>query len=70
VYVLGELPRFPRGIDVGTFCDLLSDHVETAGCELVSETVVSVRRADADARFVVETGAGRRVTTEYVVAAA
>jgi hypothetical protein len=67
---LENYPGFPGGIDVGTFQDLLADHVETAGCDRIEETVDSVRRAASDARFVVETAAGRTVTAEYVLAAA
>ena len=81
---------FPAGIGVETFHELMHAHAEESGCELVSETVVSVERdggddgvgdGDADdsedsdgdsdeSGFVVETQAGRRVGTEYVVVAA
>ncbi|WP_430504166.1 FAD-dependent monooxygenase [Haloparvum sp. PAK95] len=60
---------FPGGIDVEVFRDLMRTHAETAGCEIVPEMVVSVERAD-EGRFAVETGDGRRVLTEHVLAAA
>jgi thioredoxin reductase len=44
VCFLENYPGFPGGIDVGTFQDLLADHVETAGCDRIEETVDSVRR--------------------------
>ena len=59
---------FPAGIDVETFYGLMHDHAETAGCDLVSDLVESVDRADGDG-FVVETQEGRRVTARRVVAA-
>jgi NADPH-dependent 2,4-dienoyl-CoA reductase/sulfur reductase-like enzyme len=67
---LSNYPGFPAGIDVETFRSLLSDHVETAGANLVEDSVVSVECPDSEARFLVETADGRRVHTEHVVAAA
>jgi len=66
---------FPAGIGVETFHELMHAHAEEAGCDLVPETVVSVERdtdddGDDESRFVVESRAGRRVRTEYVVVAA
>lgn len=60
---------FPGGVDVDAFHDLMHAHAETAGCEIVPEMVVSVERAD-EGGFAVETGDGRRVLTEHVLAAA
>lgn len=60
---------FPGGIDVDVFRELMHEHARVAGCEIVPETVVSVERAE-ERGFAVETGDGRRVLTEYVVAAA
>jgi choline dehydrogenase-like flavoprotein len=57
---------FPRGIDIETFYALLHDHVREAGCELVSEMVVSVEDDDG---FVVETQEDSHFTAERVVAA-
>ena len=33
---------FPGGIDIETFYDLMHDHAETAGCEIVPDMVESV----------------------------
>ncbi|MEF8785141.1 MAG: FAD-dependent oxidoreductase [Haloarculaceae archaeon] len=62
---------FPVGIDIETFYDLLHDHAEAAGCDLVADLVETVDRDDGDDNgFVVETQDGTTVTTRYVVAAA
>ncbi|GAA0655148.1 NAD(P)/FAD-dependent oxidoreductase [Salarchaeum japonicum] len=61
-------PGFPAGIDTETLRDLLHDHAETAGADLVSDMVESV--AEREDGFLVETQEGRRVETRYVVAAA
>ncbi|SNZ16281.1 Pyridine nucleotide-disulphide oxidoreductase [Natronoarchaeum philippinense] len=66
---LENYPGFPGGIDIETFRGLLHTHVEEVGGELRPELVESVERAGSD-RFVVETDEGRRVETEYVIAAA
>ncbi|WP_254839113.1 FAD-dependent oxidoreductase [Natronomonas marina] len=60
---------FPAGVDVDVFYDLMHAHVREAGCDRLEERVDSVERAGADSNFVVETGAGREYTAEYVVAA-
>ncbi|WP_440990674.1 FAD-dependent oxidoreductase [Haloarchaeobius baliensis] len=82
---LSNYPGFPAGIDVETFQAMLADHLETAGAELIEDSVVAVERAGAadgvadeatadgtsdDARFVVETADDRRVHADSVVAAA
>ncbi|WP_416839999.1 FAD-dependent oxidoreductase [Haloferax sp. DFSO52] len=70
---------FPAGIGVETFTSLMHDHVTAAGAAYVADMVESVEcvadvddaDTDADAgEFVVYTQDGRRVVTEYVVAAA
>ncbi|KTG30665.1 FAD-dependent oxidoreductase [Haloferax profundi] len=76
---------FPAGIGVETFTSLLHDHVAEAGADYVGDMVESVERvgdeldvsggdtdgaAGTDDRFVVHTQDGRRIVTEYVVAAA
>ncbi|MCF2238461.1 thioredoxin reductase [Halobacterium salinarum] len=64
-------PGFPGGIDVPTLRGLFHDHAETAGCDLIADTVESVDRpSDDDTGFVVETQDGRRVYTDTVLAAA
>jgi hypothetical protein len=60
---------FPAGVDVETFYGLIHDHAAAAGCDVVSEMVEAVDRAD-DGGFLVETDEGTSVTTERVVAAA
>ncbi|MFB6121778.1 MAG: FAD-dependent oxidoreductase [Halobacteriaceae archaeon] len=64
---LENYPGFPAGIDVETFYDLLHDHLETAGADLLAEMVTGVERADGG--FRVETGEGRVVHARRVVAA-
>ncbi|KAB1192987.1 NAD(P)-binding protein [Haloferax sp. MBLA0076] len=77
---------FPAGIGVETFTSLMHEHVTEAGANYVADMVESVERVDDDATttdadtdgaagsggdgFVVTTQDGRRVVTEYVVAAA
>ncbi|MFC5973615.1 FAD-dependent oxidoreductase [Halomarina salina] len=61
---------FPAGIDIDTLYELLHDHAEEAGCDLVSDMVVSVERDHEDDGFVVETQEGRTVTCQRVVPAA
>ncbi|WP_050032959.1 NAD(P)/FAD-dependent oxidoreductase [Halorubrum halophilum] len=72
---LGNYLGFPAGIDVETFYDLLHDHVERAGAELVDdlvESVESVGGRDGDAaepRFRVTPQEGEPVTARRVIAA-
>lgn len=58
---------FPAGIDIETFYGLMHDHVTEAGCELVTDMVTSVVRADET--FCVQTQEGRVVRARRVVAA-
>jgi hypothetical protein len=58
---------FPEGIDIETFYDLMHDHVDAAGCDLVADLVESVERADGG--FVVEPQEGDSVWARRVVAA-
>ena len=60
---------FPAGIDVETLYDLMHDHAEEAGCEVVSDLVESVERAADGDGFVVEPQEGDAVTARRVVAA-
>jgi threonine dehydrogenase-like Zn-dependent dehydrogenase len=60
---------FPAGIDIETFYDLMHDHAEEAGCEIVPGLVESVERADDGDGFVVEPQEGDAVTARRVVAA-
>ncbi|RJT02552.1 FAD-dependent oxidoreductase [Halococcus sp. IIIV-5B] len=59
---------FPAGIDVATFYDLIHDHAETAGADLVPDMIQSVERA-TDGGFVVEPQEGEPVHAKRVVAA-
>jgi choline dehydrogenase-like flavoprotein len=59
---------FPGGIDIRTFYDLMHSHAEGAGCEIVSDLVQSVERAD-ERGFVVERQSGEAVTARRVIAA-
>jgi len=60
---------FPSGIDIGTFYDLMHDHVEEAGCTLVPDLVESVEHAADTAGFVVRPQSGEPVTARRVIAA-
>ncbi|MCH7659035.1 MAG: NAD(P)/FAD-dependent oxidoreductase [Euryarchaeota archaeon] len=60
---------FPAGIDVETFYDLIHDHAERAGCEVVPDLVEVVLRREAGG-FVIETQENRRMSARQVVTAA
>lgn len=60
---------FPAGVDIETFYELIHDHAETAGCEIVPDLVESVERTDDGDGFVVEPQEGDPVTARRVVAA-
>jgi len=60
---------FPDGIDIETFYDLMHDHAETAGCEIVSDMVESVDRLDGTPGFAVGLHEGDPVTARRVIAA-
>ncbi|PSQ57957.1 thioredoxin reductase [Halobacteriales archaeon SW_8_68_21] len=60
---------FPAGVDIETFYELIGDHAETAGCEIVPDLVESVERTDEGDGFVVEPQGGDPVTARRVVAA-
>jgi hypothetical protein len=60
---------FPAGIDIETLYELMHDHVEEAGCEIVPDLVESVERADDGDGFIVEPQEGDSVTARRVVAA-
>ncbi|WP_436936064.1 NAD(P)/FAD-dependent oxidoreductase [Halovenus marina] len=60
---------FPAGIDIETFYDLIHDHADAAGCEIVSGLVESVERTEGGDGFALELQEGERVTARRVVAA-
>lgn len=60
---------FPAGIDIEMLYELMHDHAETAGCDLVSELVESVEARDAAQGFLVTTQEEREVTARRVIAA-
>jgi hypothetical protein len=60
---------FPAGIDIETLYDLIHDHAETAGCEIVADMVESVDRADRGEGFVVTPQDGEPIAVRRVVAA-
>jgi len=64
---LENFPGFPAGVNGRHLLDLLGEQAGEAGCERVTATVKSVDRTDDG--FTVETDAGQRYRTEYVVAA-
>ncbi|ELZ98961.1 thioredoxin reductase [Haloferax mucosum ATCC BAA-1512] len=59
---------FPAGIDIDTLYELMHDHAEEAGCEIVPDLVEAVRQAETG--YTVTTQEGRTVTAGQVVAAA
>jgi len=60
---------FPAGVDIETFYELIHDHAETAGCEIISDLIESVERTNDDDGFVIEPQEGDPVTARRVVAA-
>jgi thioredoxin reductase len=64
---LENFPGFPSGVNGRQLLDLLEHRVAEAGCEQVSATVTSVEQTHKG--FAVETDAGDRYRTEYVIAA-
>ncbi|MFC7204331.1 FAD-dependent oxidoreductase [Haloferax namakaokahaiae] len=60
---------FPAGIGIDTLYDLIHDHAETAGCEIVPDFVESVEFDDDREGFVVHPQEGDPVTARRVVAA-
>ncbi|WP_135807094.1 NAD(P)/FAD-dependent oxidoreductase [Halorussus marinus] len=66
---LENYPGFPAGIDIETLYDLLHDHAETAGCDVVADLVESVDRADRGEGFVVTPQEGDPIDARRVVAA-
>jgi len=60
---------FPAGIDIETLYDLMHDHAEEAGCEIVPDLVESVDRTDDGDGFRVTLQDGEPVTARRVVAA-
>jgi len=64
---LENFPGFPAGVNARQLLDLLAEQADGAGCERREATVTRVERAGDG--FAVETDAGDRHRTEYVVAA-
>jgi len=64
---LENFPGFPAGVNGRQLLDLLEEQADTAGCERHEATVTSVEETDDG--FAVETDAGDRYHTQYVVAA-
>ncbi|ELY98967.1 FAD-dependent oxidoreductase [Natrialba aegyptia] len=60
---------FPAGIDIETLYELMHDHAEEAGCEIVPDLVESIERRDDADGFLVHTQDGDPVTARCVVAA-
>lgn len=64
---LENFPGFPAGVNARQLLDLLREQADTAGCERVDAEVTHVEQTEEG--FVVETDAGERHHTQYVVAA-
>jgi len=64
---LENFPGFPAGVNARQLLDLLEEQAENAGCERHEATVDHVEETDDG--FAVETDAGDRYRTQYVVAA-
>lgn len=60
---------FPAGVDIETFYNLMHDHAETAGCDLVPDLVESVDHTDDAEGFRVTPQEGEAVTARRVIAA-
>ncbi|MFC7071667.1 FAD-dependent oxidoreductase [Halovenus rubra] len=60
---------FPAGIDIETFYDLIHDHANESGCEIRSDMVTSIKRAENDDGFIVEPQEGDNVIAKRVIAA-
>ncbi len=60
---------FPAGIDIETLYELMHDHAEDAGCEIVSDLVESIERPDENDGFVVIPQEGDPITAARVIAA-
>jgi pyruvate/2-oxoglutarate dehydrogenase complex dihydrolipoamide dehydrogenase (E3) component len=66
---LENFPGFPAGVNGRQLLDLLAEQATNAGCERVTATVGRVTESETESGFAVETEAGDRYRTEYVVAA-
>jgi thioredoxin reductase len=64
---LENFPGFPAGVNGRQLLDLLGEQAERAGCRRVEARVAGVEQTEEG--FAVETAAGERYRTEYVVAA-
>ncbi|WP_372480151.1 FAD-dependent oxidoreductase [Halomicrobium sp. HM KBTZ05] len=64
---LENVPGFPAGIDARQFLDLLGEQVQRAGAQRRLATVETVTHSSDG--FTVETDAGERYTSDYVIAA-
>jgi thioredoxin reductase len=64
---LENFPGFPAGVNGRQLLDLLDEQAENAGAEHREATVTRVEQADEG--FAVETDAGERYHTQYVIAA-
>ncbi|NLV08670.1 FAD-binding protein [Halomicrobium mukohataei] len=64
---LENVPGFPAGIDARQFLDLLGEQVQRAGAQRRLATVEAVTHSSDG--FTVETDAGERYTSDYVIAA-
>jgi thioredoxin reductase len=64
---LENFPGFPAGVNGRQLLDLLGEQAERAGCRRVEARVAGVEQTEEG--FAVETAAGERYHTEYVVAA-
>lgn len=60
---------FPAGIDIETFYELIHDHAEAAGCEIVPDLVESVERTNDGDGFRVTPQDGDAVNARRVIAA-
>jgi thioredoxin reductase len=64
---LENFPGFPAGVNARQLLDLLEEQAAEAGCEQVTATVTNVEQTEEG--FAVETDAGDRYRSEYVIAA-
>ncbi|ADB63223.1 Thioredoxin reductase-like protein (plasmid) [Haloterrigena turkmenica DSM 5511] len=60
---------FPAGIDIETLYELMHDHAEEAGCEIVPDLVESLERTDDGEGFIIDLQGVVPITARRVIAA-
>ncbi|AUV83865.1 thioredoxin reductase [Salinigranum rubrum] len=66
---LENFPGFPSGLNARRLLDLLAEQVENAGAHRHEAAVQRVKQSEGEDGFAVETDAGERYLSQYVIAA-